>query len=125
MIQLRGLHPVVRERAELATRYAESIGIPVTITSGYRSWETQERLRNRWERGEAKYPANRPGDSSHNWGLGWDSWVPEPYFPAWDYIKRAVGFRTYPDTDPVHAEYPGWRSVVRGWPRPTEQGWGG
>jgi len=123
MIQLRGLHPVVREAAEQAVRYAESYGIPVTVTSGYRSWEEQERLRNRWLQGQNPYPANAPGDSSHNWGLGFDSWVPEPYWPAWDYIRSAIGFRIYPDRDRVHAEYPGWRGVVKGWPRPTEQGW--
>jgi hypothetical protein len=123
MIQLRGLHPEVRRAAEYAVQYAESIGIPVTITSGYRSWEEQSRLRARYERGEAKYPANRPGDSAHNWGLGFDSWVPPEYLADWDWIKRAVGFRTYLETDPVHGEYPGWRQVVTGWPRPTEMGW--
>lgn len=123
MIQLRGLHPEVRAAAEYAVRIAEEYGVPVTITSGFRTWEEQARLRDRYERGVSKFPANRPGDSSHNWGLGFDSWVPDPYWPAWNYIRQAIGFGIYPDTDRVHAEYPGWRSVVKGWPRPTEMGW--
>lgn len=122
-MKLRGLHPAVREAADYAIRWAEYYGIPVTVTSGYRTWEEQERLRQKWLRGENPYPVNAPGDSSHNWGLGFDSWVPEQYWPAWHYIRQAVGFRIYPDRDRVHAEYPEWRQVVKGWPRPTESGW--
>ena len=122
-MKLRGLHPVVREGAQYAIDWAEYYGIPVTVTSGYRSWEEQSRLRARWERGENPYPVNRPGDSSHNWGLGFDSWVREEHWPAWHYIRKAVGFQIYPDRDRVHAEYPGWRSVVRGWPTPSAGGW--
>jgi hypothetical protein len=81
-MRLRGLHPVVRERADWAVRYAESQGVPVTITS-----------------------------------------VPEPYWPFWDAVKVYAGFKTYPQTDRVHGEYPGWRSVVKGWPKPTSAGW--
>jgi len=122
-VRLRGLHPVVRDAAQVAINYAEYYGVPVTVTSGYRTWEDQEKLRRAWEEGRAKYPANRPGDSAHNWGLAFDSWVPEPYQAWWDQVKQAVGFRTYFETDPVHGEYPGWRAVVREWPRPTPLGW--
>lgn len=122
-MRLRGLHPDVRARADWAVRYAESQGVPVTITSVYRTWEDQADARRRWLAGLSPYPANRPGDSSHNWGLGFDSWVPEPYWEFWDAVKVYAGFRTYPVRDRVHAEYPGWRSVVKGWPRPTDQGW--
>lgn len=123
MITLRGLHPVVREAAEYAVALAETYGIPVTITSGFRTWEEQTKLRQAYLAGNSKFPANAPGDSAHNWGLAFDSWVPPEYQPAWDYIRQAIGFQTYPDRDPVHAEYPGWRNVVKGWPRPTEMGW--
>jgi len=122
-VRLRGLHPVVRARADWAVRYAESQGVPVTITSGYRTWADQSKLRATWEAGRSRYPANRPGDSAHNWGLAFDSWVPEPYWPFWDAVKRYAGFRTYPQTDRVHGEYPGWRSAVKGWPKPTSMGW--
>lgn len=122
-MQLRGLHPDVRAAADWAVRYAESQGVPVTITSGYRTWEEQAKLRERWLAGGSSFPANAPGDSAHNWGLAFDSWVPAPYRNFWDQVRQYVGFRTYPKTDHVHGEYPGWRGVVKGWPRPTEQGW--
>ena len=122
-MRLRGLHPDVRARADWAVRYAESQGVPVTITSGYRSWAEQAKLRADYEAGRARYPANRPGDSSHNWGLGFDSWVPDPYWGFWDAVKVYAGFRTYLQIDRVHAEYPDWRSIVKGWPKPTSAGW--
>lgn len=122
-IHTRGLHPVVREAADWVIRYAEDQGVPVTVTSGFRSWEEQAQLRAKWLRGENPYPANRPGDSSHNWGLGWDSWVPPEYQQFWNDLRSWIGFTIYPERDKVHAEYPEWRLQVKGWPRPTEQGW--
>jgi len=124
-IALRGLHPEVRERAQLALEYAAAYKIPVTVTSTHRTWAQQSWLRNRFERclarGETvspanrdpacRYPANEPGDSSHNWRLAFDSWVPAPYVPLWRAIREAVGFRV-PDNDVIHAEVPGWRAFI-------------
>jgi len=120
-MRLAGLHPVVREAADYALALADYYGVPVTVTSGYRSWEDQQKLRTNYEQcvaegrypsgPDCKYPANRPGDSAHNWGLGWDSWVPDQYRPAWTYIRQVIGFRV-PENDWIHAEYPGWRDYV-------------
>lgn len=121
-IQLRGLEPEVRDRAQLALEVAAYYRVPVTVTSTHRTWAEQDRLRNRYEnclaRGETvgpsnpnaacRYPANEPGDSAHNWRLAWDSWVPAPYVDAWKAIRRWAGFAV-PDGDPIHAEVPGWR----------------
>ncbi len=123
-ISLRGLHPVVRESAELALRVAGDLGIPVQVTSAYRSYAQQTRLRRNFEecvaRGDfphkpgCRFPANRPGDSSHNFGLGWDSWAPEGnQRDAWIYLRELIGFNV-PANDHVHAEVPGWRSLVSG-----------
>lgn len=124
-LQLRGLEPEVRERAELAIAWANYFRIPVTITSTTRTWASQTQLRAQYEgclaRGEkvqpgnpnpaCRYPANRPGDSAHNFGLAWDSWVPEGYWDAWIYLRRWAGFHV-PDTDRVHAEVPEWRNFA-------------
>jgi len=119
-VQLRGLHPEVRHYAEIALAWADYYGIPITITSTYRSWEEQKKLRDRYERcleegrfgqaGECRYPANRPGDSAHNFGLAFDSWTPDR-MQDWKTIRRWVGFHV-PDNDAVHAEVPSWRRYV-------------
>ncbi|HEU4544391.1 MAG TPA: hypothetical protein VFR23_24885 [Jiangellaceae bacterium] len=124
-LKTRGLDRSIRPAADYALAVAAHYGIPVTVTSGKRSWAEQVRLRKQFEsclaRGErvhpgnpnaaCRWPANRPGDSSHNYGLAFDSWVPDQYWPAWNYIRRAVGFAV-PEHDRIHAEYPQWRSVV-------------
>lgn len=117
-IGLRGLDPVVRERAQIAMDIAAYYGVPVTLTSTYRPWEQQERLyrvyldcRARGEVGQpgpCKYPANRPGDSAHNFGWAWDSVVPEQYQDWWDAVRRWVGFEVLPN-DRIHAQVPNWR----------------
>lgn len=131
-IQLAGLVEEVRERAELCMEVARLYKIPVTITSVTRSWAEQTKLRQRYEQcvaaGEpispanpnpaCRYPANQPGDSAHNFGLAWDSWVPEgewqpgwSYWAAWTVIRKWAGF-IVPDKDRVHAEVPNWRTVA-------------
>ena len=112
-IHLRGLHPQVREAAETALAWARFYGIAPTVTSGFRSWQEQENLRRRWERGLSRVPANRPGDSAHNYGLAWDSTVPEEHQQAWNVIRRWVGFEVLPN-DQIHAQVPGWRRFIPG-----------
>ena len=125
-IKLRGLEPAVREAAEFALEIARYNGINPTVTSGYRPWAHQKRLWDRFQRclaegkyphtPECRWPANRPGDSSHNYGLSFDSWVPAAQMPVWIAIRRWVGFRV-PDHDEIHAEVPGWRDIVKPAPR--------
>ena len=119
--RLAGLEPSVRAVAEWCLDVAEYYGIPVTVTSGYRSIQEQARLRTNYERcvasgrfgqgPDCKYPANRPGESAHNYGLAFDSSVPDPYWPAWDYIRQYAGLHVLPNDRP-HAEYPNWRHFV-------------
>ena len=117
-IALRGLDPDVRAAAELALSWGEFLGLKPRVTSGFRSLEDQARLRARWEAGLSEFPANRPGDSSHNFGLAFDS-VPQvdhihlsgQQFDAdevWRIVRELAGFRV-PENDRVHAEVPGWR----------------
>jgi len=118
-ISLRGLHPAVRSASELALEWAAFFGIPIRVTSAFRSFESQQRLRANFERCVAaglfpsapgcRFPANIPGDSSHNFGLSFDS---VPVNPAdmedWIIIREFVGFFV-PRNDKIHAEVPGWR----------------
>jgi len=65
---LRGLDPDERNRAECAFKIAESYGLKPVVTSVVRGWAEQGRLRERWESGLSAFPANKPGDSAHQWG---------------------------------------------------------
>lgn len=122
MISLRGLNAAIRPNAQWCLDVAAYYNVPVTVTSAVRPWADQEALRRRYEsclaKGErvyagnpdpaCRYPANEPGDSAHNFGLAWDSVVPEEYLDWWVAVRRYAGFRV-PDNDLIHAEYPDWR----------------
>jgi len=108
VIQLRGLDSRVRPYAEWAFQIANQYGIVPTVTSTFRSWEQQQQLRERYERGQSRWPANKPGDSSHNYGWAFDSVVPERQQDLWDQIRAYVGFEVLPN-DIIHAQVPNWR----------------
>lgn len=126
-IGLAGIHPQLRPYAEYALKVAQLNKIPVELTSTYRSRQQQIALRNNYElclaRGVAgqavqltpgmscSWPANKPGDSAHEYGLAWDSVVPAEFQDAWDYIRRAIGW-SVPENDRIHAELPSWRSYL-------------
>ena len=127
MIALRGLYPELRPYAEYSIRLAEANGLTPQVTSVYRGLTQQQRLRTNWEQCKARglypssaslgyglscaYPANRPGDSGHNYGLAWDSWVPKEQMATWTAIREWVGW-TVPSHDQIHAELPQWRAYV-------------
>lgn len=120
-LALRGLHGDVRPYAEQALHLARMYGLSPVVTSVFRSWTEQAELRRNYERclasGEfgltsrCRYPANQPGDSAHNYGLAWDSWVPPEQRPLWRLIREYIGWRV-PEGDWIHAEVPGWRQYV-------------
>lgn len=72
-----GLDPVFAQRAYALTQAAHAAGIPLQVTSAYRSPEVQARL---WERALAKYGSPEaarkwvapPGQSQHNRGTAID-----------------------------------------------------
>lgn len=111
MIRFRGMHLELRPYADYAIQLADAYGLNPVVTSVLRTWEDQARLRRDYEAGRSRFPANRPGDSAHQYGLAWDSWVPEEQEQLWTQIREYVGWRV-PPNDWVHAEYPNWRTVV-------------
>lgn len=119
---LRGLESAVRTRAEYAAAYMQMYtggtvdprgrivgGVVPTITSGFRTAEKQRQLYA--ARATNRYPVNRPGDSPHEYGLAFDSDVPDRHMPTWVRMREYLGFRV-PQNDEVHAEVPNWRLVV-------------
>lgn len=125
--RLSGLHPEVRDAARWALDVADYYGVDVTVTSGHRTWQEQTRLRRKYEdclaRGifgktaECQFPANRPGDSAHNWGLAWDSVIRDDLWQWWTYVRELAGFEVL-SNDVIHAQVRNWREIVRDWPAP-------
>lgn len=121
MLQLSGLWTPLQPYAEAPIGWAADQNVVVQITSVFRSWEEQAALRARYDRcvaagkvgepGACRYPANRPGDSAHQYGLAWDSWVKDELMPWWVAVRRYYGWRV-PEHDPVHAELPDWRRYI-------------
>ena len=113
-IQLRGLHPQVRERAEIALDFVGQFIDTPRVTSTFRSFGEQLELRQRFLAGLSRFPANEPGDSSHEFGFAWDAVLPPevrgiPEWEAWwKAVREAVGFEV-PANDTIHAQVPGWR----------------
>lgn len=121
MNRLGQLNPGLVDAARYTMELGASYRLRPEVTSVYRSIDFQRELRRLYEQCRAgdriacqrqPYPANQPGDSAHNWGLAWDSWVPADQMALWTDIRRAVGWRV-PENDLIHAELPDWRSYVR------------
>jgi len=127
MLPLSSLHPEVLERVQWLLAVAKANQIPVTITSTARSTAAQKLLRENWDECRArglfpsaaslapgyscKYPANKPGDSAHQFGLAFDSVVPDDWLPAWTWLRELAGFKVLDENgDPIHAEVPNWRT---------------
>lgn len=129
MIQLRGLHEALRPHAEWLCNEWQRRGLPLQVTSVNRPLDQQRRLRANFELCvrlgrfpsdaeltpgmSCRYPANEPGDSAHNFGLAWDSWVPPEYMADWIAWRKWQGWRVADDkNDPIHAELPNWRAYL-------------
>ena len=110
-LKLKGLQPDVRAAAAWTLDVADYYGVPVTVTSTKRSWLKQYQLYRRYQAGQSRFPANPPGQSSHEYGLSFDSTVPEEFIPWWTMVRWYAGFRV-PPNDWIHAEAPNWRARV-------------
>lgn len=116
----------MRSLMDTTIAVGEYFGLTPTVTSTFRSIGKQQQLRAAYEsclaRGAVvspanadptcRYPANAPGDSAHNFGLAWDSSVPDDQYPDWNAVRAALGWTLDPN-DRVHAEVPGWRAIAQ------------
>lgn len=102
-MRLAGLTAEVRRRAQWCLAYAAKYGVRVTLTSTRRSEREQAALYKAYLEGRSKYPALPPGQSKHQRGLAWDSWVEPAFREWWIAVRRYAGFRV-PDSDWIHAE---------------------
>lgn len=109
--RLAGTHPEVRAAATWALGWADHYGVPITVTSGKRTWEDQERLYRSYLQGRSRFPANRPGDSSHQYGLAFDSTTENRFQDWWSMVRRMAGFEVL-ENDIIHAQVPSWRQYV-------------
>jgi len=80
----------------------------LVVTSARRSSAKQAKLRQAWERGLSKIPANRPGTSLHEFGLAFDlasmgiDPFDDPVLPWMGYWWEHYGGRWGGKRDPVH-----------------------
>jgi hypothetical protein len=93
-----GLDPAL---VEAVRRAEELLGVPVPITSGWRSRAEQQRLHD--DRGSNPYPVARPGMSTHERGRAID--VPRAFAERLAVVAARAGLcRPWPETDPIHFE---------------------
>jgi hypothetical protein len=93
-----GLDPAL---VEALRRAEELLGVPVPITSGWRSRAEQQRLHD--DRGSNPYPVARPGMSTHERGRAID--VPRAFAERLAAVAARAGLcRPWPETDPIHFE---------------------
>jgi peptidoglycan LD-endopeptidase CwlK len=89
--RLVGLHPVVKQRAELLIYAAYNAGVPTVITQGFRSFEYQNQL---YAQGRFGNPGPivtnaKGGRSFHNYGLAIDFalLLPDGKSVSWDTVR--------------------------------------
>lgn len=110
MIAFAGMDARLRAHAEATVAAAEREGIKPNIISVRRNAAEQAKLRANYEAGISRWPAERVGTSSHQYGVGWDATVKPEHQERWNQIRAAFGWKLY-GNDLPHAEYPGWYSV--------------
>lgn len=115
---LANLHPKFAPAVRYLVEEAEAMGIPVTITSGFRSIEEQRRvcadLKERERKGHGRFPCATPGLSAHQYGLAVDlmggSSFGSQAHAALINLATSMGFATVRN-DPPHLEHPAWRAI--------------
>lgn len=113
MSLLDTLDPAIRPYAQDLFDLAQSQGLHPRVTSARRSHAKQEALYSAYQKGLSRYPAAIPGNSAHEYGLAFDMVIPDPGYQLgagklWVSWGGVYGH----EEDPIHFEYPSWRTVA-------------
>ena len=92
MASLRTLDTRVRPIAQAFVRFLQSHGVRVTVTSARRSLNEQARLYARAQAGQSKYPAAKPGQSTHGLGFAFDLSLDPPVYTEAGHAWESAGF---------------------------------
>lgn len=117
MADLLNLHPEVQKRLSRLREWARSAGVPLTVTSGFRSISEQKRLYADAQAGKRILPAAPPGESTHNYGFAVDIVTSKDRLQ--DLVRAAgcAGFVWAGASDPVHFDVFGraaWQAILQG-----------
>jgi len=108
MANLNTLRPGLVPWAKWILEVGRRVDGRLVVTSARRSSAKQAKLRQRWERGLSKIPANRPGTSLHEYGLAFDlarigvDPFDDDLLPWLGYWWEYYGGRWGGKRDPVH-----------------------
>lgn len=109
---LSTLHPAFRPYAEALLAYARQVDPRFVVTSARRTRAEQQRLYNRWLRGQSPFPALPPGSSSHELGMAVDlarinvDAATDPLLRQLGKAWQEAGGHWAGDGDPVHFAAP-------------------
>ena len=98
---LNGVSPAL---VAALTQAVTAYGKPITITSGVRSKEEQQKLYDDWISGKSKFPAAKPGNSKHEGGNAVDISLADADALASGGYLKAAGLGRPVDGDPVHIQ---------------------
>lgn len=110
-MNLTGLHPQVRKVVRALPAISKAYGIPIKVTSLYRSPAKQRQLYAAFLAGKMPYVVAKPGTSAHEKGLAIDLVTLDPGKLA--PILAQVGFKWAGKKDPVHFELASLKSPTK------------
>lgn len=97
-----GLHPDVKEKAELVKQMAASQGILIRYTDGYRSFDSQDAIYEQGRTSPGPIVTNaQSGQSYHNFGLAIDFVLTDAYGNAQWSLERDANGNGVPDWEDV------------------------
>jgi hypothetical protein len=116
---ISALQPEMQAAARTLDAVVHNSGLQGRFTSTLRTHAEQQRLYDKYLRGESQFPAAPPGESAHEYGYAFDYVVsPWEYQPdvgaywesGWEYFEGGIWGG---NADPVHFEWAGWRRYVQ------------
>jgi len=127
---LNGLVPEMQKAARELDAGVHASGLQGRFTSTLRTYAEQKRLFDRYQRGEAEFPAAPPGTSAHEYGYAFDyvvsPWdyqedVGAAWESGWEYFEGGTWGGS---KDPVHFEDANWKLLAPQIVKPVEPDYG-